>query len=73
MQYGNGVKAYVVQLLVAQMLSLSRASQMVASLIGQAISEATLLSYVMSLHLALAAWEGNAKAHLLASACINTD
>jgi transposase len=73
MQYGNGVKAYVIQLLVAQMLSLSRAAQMVASLIGQVISEATLLSYVMRLHLALFAWEGNAKAQLLASACINTD
>jgi transposase len=73
LQYGNGVKAYVIQLLVAQMLSLSRAAQMVASLIGQVISEATLLSYVMRLHLALAAWEESAKMQLLTSACIHTD
>lgn len=73
LQYGNGIKAYVIQLLVAQMLSLSRAAQMVASLIGQVISEATLLSYVMRLHLALADWEEKAKIQLLASVCIHTD
>ena len=73
LQYGNGIKAYVIQLLVAQMLSLSRAAQMVASLIGQVISEATLLSYVMRLHLALADWEETAKTQLLVAKCINTD
>lgn len=73
LQYGNGVKAYVIQLLVAQMLSLSRAAQMVASLIGQVISEATLLNYVMRLHMALAAWEDTAKKQLLAAKCIHTD
>lgn len=73
LQYGNGIKAYVIQLLVAQMLSLSRAAQMVASLIGQVISEATLLSYIMRLHLALADWEDNAKNQLLVAKCIHTD
>lgn len=73
LQYGNGVKAYVIQLLVAQMLSLNRAAQMVASLIGQVISEATLLSYVMRLHMGLEAWEESAKTQLLSSACIHTD
>ena len=65
LQYGNGIKAYVIQLLVAQMLSLGRAAQMVASLIGQVISEATLLSYIMRLHLALADWEDSAKTQIL--------
>ena len=73
LQYGNGVKAYVIQLLVAQMLSLSRAAQMVASLVGQVISEATLLNYVLRLHVALAAWEDTAKKQLLAAKCIHTD
>jgi transposase len=73
LQYGNGLKAYVIQLLVAQMLSLSRAAQMVASLIGQVISEATLLSYIMRLHLALADWEETAKMQLLVAKCIHTD
>lgn len=46
---------------------------MVASLIGQDISEATLLSYVMRLHVALATWEETAKTQLLTSKCIHTD
>lgn len=73
LQYGNGIKAYVIQLLIAQMLSLGRAAQMVASFIGQVISEATLLSYIMRLHLALADWEKKAKIQLLAAKCIHTD
>ena len=73
LQYGNGIKAYVIQLLVAQMVSLSRTTQMVASIIGQVISEATLLGYVMRLHLALAQWEANARNQLLKARCINTD
>jgi transposase len=73
LQYGNGIKAYVIQLLVAQMLSLSRASEMVASLIGQTISEATLLNYIMRLHQALLPWEENAKKQLLTAKCIHTD
>jgi transposase len=73
LQYGNGIKAYVVQLLVAQMVSLSRTVQMVSSIIGQVISEATLLGYVMRLYVALAKWEENAKSQLLMAKCIHTD
>ena len=46
LQYGPGVKAYVVHLLVAQMLSLKRVAQSMHALIGQLLSEATLLGYV---------------------------
>ena len=60
LQYGHGIKAYVVHLLVAQMLSLKRAAQSVHTLIGQAISEATLLGYLLQLHHALAQWESRA-------------
>ena len=73
LQYGNGIKAYVIQLLVAQMLSLSRTAEMVASIIGQVISEATMLGYMMKLYLALEQWEVNARDQLLKSRCINTD
>lgn len=73
LQYGNGIKAYIIQLLVAQMVSLSRTAEMVASIIGQVISEATLLGYVMRLYLALGQWEENAKGQLLKARCINTD
>lgn len=73
LQYGSGIKAYVIQLLVAQMLSLNRAAQMIASIIGRVISEATLLGYIMRLYVALAQWEEDAKSQLLKAKCINTD
>ena len=56
-----------------QMMSLSRVSKMLATMIGQLISEATLLSYIMRLHLALESWETTAKREILSAACINTD
>ena len=56
-QYGPGVKAYVLNLLIAQMVSLKRVQQSVTTLIGEVISEATLLKYVMQLHHCLARWE----------------
>jgi len=64
-QYGNGIKAYVIQLLVMQMMSLNRVADMVSVLIGRMIAESTMLSFIMRLHLALAAWENEAKAALL--------
>lgn len=73
LQYGNGIKAYVVQLLVTQMLSLNRTSKMVASLIGRLISEATLLGYIMRLHVALESWEASARLKLLTEKCIHSD
>lgn len=73
LQYGNGVKAYVIQLLVAQMISLNRVSDMVAALIGRVLSEATLLSYVMRLYFALESWENKAKLELIAAQCMHVD
>lgn len=73
LQYGSGVKAYVVQLLVAQMLSLSRTSKLLACMIGKLISEATLLSYILCLHKTLEPWEREAKQKILLKPCINTD
>ena len=72
-QYGNGLKAYIVHLLVAQMLSLKRAAQSVQTLIGQAISEATLLNYVRQLHQALAQWEQRAIERLLTMPAMHVD
>ena len=73
LQYGNGIKAYVIQLLVMQMISLNRVSKMLATFIGKLVSEATLLGYIMRLHLALEVWETAAKQQLLSAPCINTD
>lgn len=73
LQYGNGIKAYVVQLLVTQMLSLNRARKMLTTLIDKVISEATLLSYIMLVFFSLERWEETAKTTLLSLPCINSD
>ncbi|EQD56280.1 transposase IS66, partial [mine drainage metagenome] len=56
-QYGAGIKAYVLNLVIAQMIALKRVQQSVQTLIGLMLSEATILKYVWQLHQALARWE----------------
>jgi len=53
LQYGPGIKAYALNLLLARMLSLKRVQQSIRTLIGLLISEATILKYVLQLHRAL--------------------
>ena len=73
LQYGPGIKAYLVHLLIAQMLSLKRVAQSMHALIGRTLSEATLLGYVAQLHHALAEWERHAIERLLASPAMHVD
>ena len=73
LQYGSGVKAYVLNLLIAQMVSLKRVQQSVMTLIGEVISEATLLKYVMQLHHSLARWEQSAIEQILAMPVMHVD
>ena len=73
LQYGPGIKAYAVHLLVAQMLSLKRVAQSMHALIGQLLSEATLLGYIAQLHHALAEWECHAIERLLAQPAMHVD
>jgi transposase len=72
-QYAHGIKAYILNLLIAQMLSLKRVQQSIRTLIDRVLSEATLLSYVMQLHQALAAWEQSAIEQLLAQPTLHVD
>ena len=73
LQYGPGIRAYVLNLLIAQMLSLKRVQQSIRTLIGMAISETTILKYVMQLHQALAAWEQSAMEQLLTMPTMHVD
>ena len=73
LQYGPSIQAYVVHLLVAQMLSLKRVAQSMHALIGQLLSEATLLGYIAQLHQALAEWEHHAIERLLAQPAMHVD
>lgn len=72
-QYGLGVKAYVLNLLTTQMVSLNRAQTLLKTLIGRAISEATMLKYVWQLHQALEQWEQAAIESLLAAPVMHVD
>jgi len=73
LQYGNGIKAYVINLLVCQMISLNRAQNMVKAIIGEVIAQATLLKFILRLYLALEQWEMRAKEQLLKSQAMHVD
>jgi hypothetical protein len=72
-QYGNGLKAYVVNLLVGQMVSLNRTQKLVKSMIDEVISEASMLNFVLRLHKALEGWEQRMIVQLLKSPSIHVD
>jgi len=73
LQYGDGIKAYIINLLVCQMISLNRAQKMIKAMIGSIISEATMLKFILKLYLALAGWEASATEALLNHPAINAD
>jgi len=73
LQYGPGLKAYVVNLLVCHMVAINRVQKLVKSMIGVVISEASLLKFVFRLHQALEAWEKDAIQTVLKQAAINVD
>ena len=72
-QYGVGLQAFVINLLVAHMLSLRRAVELVRAISGLRLSEATCLGYIRRLHEALQAWEVAARARLLQSPALHAD
>ena len=73
LQYGNGLKAYIINLLVCQMVALNRVQKLVKTLIGELLSEATLLKFVFRLHLALAPWEATAIDRILNKPAMHVD
>ena len=73
LQYGDGIRAYVVNLIVAQMVALARVRTMVTTLIGVKISESTLLGFVMRVHKGLEEWERQTRAALLKAPSLHCD
>ena len=73
LQYGNGLKAYMMNLLIAQMVPLDRVLKSVKTLIDVAMSPATLLKFVIRLHTALERWEAMAIDELLRLPALNVD
>ena len=72
-QYGAGIKAYVLNLLIAQMISLKRVQHLIQTMIGQVISEATILKHLQQLQLALERWEQMAIDRLLTHPAMHVD
>jgi len=73
LQYGAGLKAFVINLVVAQMVSLSRVQKMVNAMMSTLLSEATILKFVLRLHQALQVWEDQAIEQLLKASVIQVD
>lgn len=73
LQYGPGIKAYILNLLIAHMISLNRIQKLVKTLINQVISEATMLKYVLQLHLSLEKWEQAAVGQLMKAPILHVD
>ena len=72
LQYGNGIKAFVINLLVTQMVSLNRAVGLVQAMSGIKLSEATCPGYIQRLHDALA-WESDTREYLLTRLSLHVD
>ena len=73
LQYGAGLKSFIVNLIVAQMIPLKRCQQMIKAMIGQVLSESTIVSYVAKLGKHLAQWEVDAIEQLLKSPVVHVD
>ncbi|WP_404357144.1 IS66 family transposase [Methylotuvimicrobium sp. KM1] len=73
LQYGDGLKAFVVNLLVCQMVALNRVQKLLASIMDEVIAEATLLKFVLRVHQALETWEAQAVEHILKAPVMHVD
>ena len=73
LQYGNGIKAYTMNLLIARMVSLDRVCTSLKTLIDVVISPATILKFVIRLHTAREPWEASAIGELLCRPALNAD
>jgi len=73
LQYGNGLKAFAIHLIISQMVALNRVQKQIAAMIGSVISEASLLKFVWRLHQALEGWEAEAIETLLQAPSLHVD
>lgn len=73
LHYGDGLKAFVINLAVCQRVALNRIQKLLAAIIDEVIAESTLLKFILRLHEALAPWETGAIEQILALPAINVD
>lgn len=73
LQYGNGLKAFIINLIICQMVALGRVQKLVASIIGEVIAQASLLNFIQRLYFSLEQWELSATEQILKSPAMNVD
>ncbi len=73
LQYGNGLKAFAIHLIVSQMVALNRVQKQIAAMIGNVIAKSTLLKFVLQLHQSLETWERTAIKEILEAPSIHVD
>lgn len=73
LQYGVGLKAFVINLLVCQMVAVNRVQALVSSMMNVVMAEASLLKFVLRCHQALEAWETRMIEQLLQAPSIHVD
>jgi transposase len=73
LQYGNGLKAFAIHLIISQMVALNRVQKQITAMIGSVISEASLLKFVLRLYQALETWEADAIESLLQAPSLHVD
>jgi len=73
LQYGDGFKALVINLLICQMVALNRVQKLLTAMMAGVIAEASLLKFVRRCHQALETWEYQATEQLLQAPVIHVD
>ena len=73
LQYGNGLKAFAIHLIISQMVALNRVQKQISAMIGTVISEASLLKFVLRLHQSLKVWEAAAIESILHAPSVHVD
>ena len=73
LQYGNGLKAFVIHLIISQMVALNRVQKQISAMIGRVISEASMLKFILRLHQSLEVWEAEAIESLLKAPSVHVD
>lgn len=73
LQYGNGLKAFAIHLIISQMVALNRVQSQISAMIGRVVAEASLLNFVLRLHQVLEPWEARAIEALLLEPALHAD
>jgi len=73
LQYGNGIKAFAIHLIISQMVALNRVQKQISAIIGTVVSEASLPKFVFRLYQALDEWEATAIESILKAPSVHVD